>query len=93
MGPAETAARARVRRLVHPGNPASVKLADVALRMARLLDDGDTREMLRFELRVAVSQLRDCGPQQSDFLDDLRARRLVRAVEMFEATADAYRDA
>lgn len=89
----EPATRDLVRRMVWASNPSSVRLADAAVRLARLLDGGDTREMLRHHLDVTLSHLRGCGPQEGDVLDELRARHCTRQVEQFEATTGSYRDA
>ncbi|WFE44273.1 hypothetical protein [Verrucosispora sp. WMMD1129] len=86
----ETATRARVRRAVHPTNPAWVTLADAAVRFARLVDGGDTREMARRELALTLSHMRTCGPE-AGVIDGLTARRAARLVEMYERTADQFR--
>lgn len=79
MGPCEAEARAAARRYVHRSNPASLRLARVAVELACRADADGWRPSSspRDPLRHVLADLAECGHVE-DVVDSVRARRWER---------------
>jgi hypothetical protein len=65
--------RREVKRWASPANVSSVRLAAVAVTLAALVDERKDADAARL-LRLTLWHLRDCAADDSDALDQIRAR-------------------